>query len=383
METGWSIKKLHRLIVTSATYRQASTASRAAHDADPDNRYLGRMNRRRLDLEQMRDSLMAASGRLDIKKVGGKSKDLWAPPYSPRRALYGQIERQNLPGIFRTFDFASPDISNPRRFQTTVPQQALFFMNSPFSIEQARSLAGRKEVLSAQSDLERIRQLYRILFARTPDSAELSAGQAYLKAGSALAMVAPSSDWRYGYGSYDPVQKRITQFNPFKVFADGNYRVGPAFPDPELGYLMLNVVGGHPGRDENHVVIRRWVAPRTMTIEISGSLHHPQSQGDGVRGRIVSSRTGLLGEWQAQNKTAKTMLTPFEVQKGETIDFVVDCLGNEGYDAFAWTPEIRASDGQKSWSAATDFGPPPPPALTRLELYAQALMMTNEFMFVD
>src|SRR6185436_2646553 len=124
MDSGWSIKKLQKMILTSATYRQSSTVSRTVTDSDPENRNLGRMNRRRLDLEETRDSLMLASGQLDLSKIGGKSVDLWAQPLARQRAVYGFIERQNLPGIFKTFDFASPDSTSARRFLTTVPQQA-------------------------------------------------------------------------------------------------------------------------------------------------------------------------------------------------------------------------------------------------------------------
>jgi hypothetical protein len=89
----------------------------------------------------MRDTMMLIAGRLDVSRLGGKSVDLWTQPYTGRRSVYGFIERQNLPGIFKTFDFASPDSTSARRFTTTVPQQALFLMNSPFSIDIARSTA--------------------------------------------------------------------------------------------------------------------------------------------------------------------------------------------------------------------------------------------------
>jgi hypothetical protein len=72
-----------------------------------------------------------------------------------------------------------------------------------------------------------------------------------------------------------------------------------------------------------------------------------------------------------------------DVQRGETLDFVVDCMANDGYDSFQWSPVIRRLDGGASWDAAVGFGPPPPPPLSRIALYAQALMMTNEFMFID
>lgn len=380
MDNGWSIKKLQRLMVTSATYRQSSDVSKAAFEADPDNRNWGRMNRRRLDLEQMRDSLVFAAGKLDTSQTGGKSVDLWSQPFTDRRAMYGFVERQNLPGIFRTFDFASPDSTNARRFQTTVPQQALFFMNSPFSVEQAKALVSRPEIKSATDDAQRVQRLYRLLFERAPDADEKAAGVAYLRKGSPATV---GSEWQYGYGKFDGVSKRVSAFAPMAEFAEGSYRVGKAFPDPQLGYLMLNPQGGHPGHDGEHAVIRRWVAPATMTVQISGTLSHGQSQGDGVRARVVSSRAGLVAEWQAHNSTAKTDVATIAVQKGDTLDFVVDPIANDGYDAFGWAPLVRSADGKQVWDASAGFSSPPPAALSRLVLYAQALMMTNEFMFVD
>ncbi len=87
----------------------------------------------------MRDSLLAVAGHLE-DKLYGAPVDITTSPYSRRRTLYAFIDRQNLPGLFRNFDFASPDATNPQRFQTTVPQQALFLLNSPFAQEQAKAL---------------------------------------------------------------------------------------------------------------------------------------------------------------------------------------------------------------------------------------------------
>jgi hypothetical protein len=383
MENGWSLKKLHRLIVTSATYRQASAVYKELFNSDPENRNWGRMNRRRLDLEQMRDSLMFASGRLDLSRVGGKSVDLWNAPFNTRRSVYGFVERQNLPGIFKTFDFASPDSTSPRRFMTTVPQQALFFMNSPFTVEQARTLVSRPEIRSAKDDPQRVRRIYQLVFARLPDANESAAAAAYLKEGSDGEIAQPQGEWRYGYGSLDLGEKRLKSFTPLRHFADGNYRVGPAFPDPNLGHLLINAQGGHPGRDASLSIVRRWVAPTSTTISVQGTLGHPNNQGDGVRAWLISSRSGFLGTWQAKQGSVKTDVATVSVQKGDTLDFVVDCIGNEGFDAFAWAPIVRDEGGKKVWNATTGFGPPPPAPLTRLALYAQALMMTNEFLFVD
>ncbi|MEZ0324528.1 MAG: PSD1 and planctomycete cytochrome C domain-containing protein, partial [Fimbriimonas sp.] len=362
MENGWSIKKLHRLILTSATYQQSSSVDAKTYNKDPENRTWSRMNRRRLDLEQMRDSLLYASGKLDTKQIGGKSVNLWSQPFVARRAIYGFVERQNLPGIFRTFDFASPDSTSPRRFMTTVPQQALFFMNSPLSVEQAQALAESKEMKSAQDDSKRVRLLYRRLFTRQPDPDELASGVAYLGKGS---VQAPVSAWRYGYGA-------SPKFTPLTYFAENGYRVGPAFPDPALGWLLLNAQGGHPGHDANHSIIRRWTAPVAMTVNVRGILTHPTSQGDGIRGRVITNRGNVLGDWKVLNGKAQTEMLNVSVLKGDTLDFAVDPIGTEFHDAFGWAPVIETIDGKQKWDAAKSFAPARP-SVSRLALYIQAL----------
>jgi hypothetical protein len=179
LETNWSLKAMQREILTSRTYRQASGDRPEARQIDPENRLLWRMNRRRLELEAMRDTLLAVAGRLDTD-MHGRSVELTKSPYSLRRAVYGYIDRQDLPSFYRVFDIASPDQSSPRRPRTTVPQQALFFMNSPFVVEQAQALAARPEVAGASDWSEQIAAFYHILFAREPDSDELGLGLGFL-----------------------------------------------------------------------------------------------------------------------------------------------------------------------------------------------------------
>ena len=110
MDEGWSIKKMHRLMLLSNTYQQESGGDAARKAADPENRLLSHMNRLRLEYEALRDSLLFAAGDLD-PRMGGKGDDMTnpRPPFSHRRTVYGFIDRQNLPGVLRTFDFASPD----------------------------------------------------------------------------------------------------------------------------------------------------------------------------------------------------------------------------------------------------------------------------------
>jgi mono/diheme cytochrome c family protein len=181
MQDGWSLKKLVRQIVLSRTYRQVSADNAPGLKADPENRLLWRMPRRRLDFEAQRDALLFVSGRLD-PKVGGPTVDITRAPWTGRRTLYGFIDRQNLPGLFRTFDFASPDTTSSQRHETTVPQQALFLMNSPFVLQQAKSLAARPEVRSQAQPEQRIRALYRLAYAREPDADEVTLGLRFLEA---------------------------------------------------------------------------------------------------------------------------------------------------------------------------------------------------------
>lgn len=174
---GWSLKKLHRRIVLSSTYLQASADRPDGRKLDPENRLYWRAHRRRLDLEAMRDSYLAISGRLD-RSMYGRPVDIAGDPKNARRTVYGLVDRQSLPGLFRTFDFAVPDQSVERRPVTTVPQQALFGLNAPFMTEQARALAARGEGMETDA---RIRMLYRLTFARDPESNETDAGRRFVE----------------------------------------------------------------------------------------------------------------------------------------------------------------------------------------------------------
>jgi hypothetical protein len=191
---GWSLKKLHRSILLSATYQQAGNDRADALQKDPGNLLLWKNTRRRLEFEAMRDSLLFVSGQLDLM-MGGKPVDLTQEPFPARRAVYAYIDRQNLPGLFRTFDFANPDIHSPQRFGTTVPQQALFWMNSPFTAQQARHLAARPELAALATDEAKVRWLYTTLYQRAPTADELKDAREFLRAATgAIAAVASATN---------------------------------------------------------------------------------------------------------------------------------------------------------------------------------------------
>jgi hypothetical protein len=185
IKDGWSIKALHRRIMLSSTYQQRGDPRPECLVRDPQNRLLWRFNRQRLDFEAMRDSVLAVAGTLE-RTQGGPPVAINESPFPPRRTVYGFIDRQNLDGVYRTFDFAVPDATSPKRFVTTVPQQALFLMNSPFVQEQARRLAAAVEqdddhASAAVEEETRVRRLYRRILGRSPESRELALGVSFLR----------------------------------------------------------------------------------------------------------------------------------------------------------------------------------------------------------
>jgi hypothetical protein len=195
MENGWSLKKLNKLIVMSATYQQDSRPNEKAMTIDPTNQWLWRMNIQRLDFEQVRDSLLTFGAKLDLTMGGtpfplsstpngGKGRyasvDFDTKTNPNRRSVYAFIDRSALPEMLNTFDFANPDMSTGERIMTTVPQQALFMMNSPFLAEQVKNILARPDIAAAKTDAEKVRLLFRTLFQRAPSAAELKLAEQFL-----------------------------------------------------------------------------------------------------------------------------------------------------------------------------------------------------------
>jgi hypothetical protein len=189
VENGWSVKAMHRLIMLSSTYQQSSETNPEYAQRDPDNRLLWRANLRRLDFEAVRDSMLMFTGKLDLAP-GGKPVNLTDEPYSNRRSVYGYIDRGDLPELMAQFDFADPDMANSRRTSTIVPQQALFFMNSPMAVDVARKVTSRPEFEEASDDAGRVKALYEVLFQRQPRPEEIRFADEFLSSAGAVDQVA-------------------------------------------------------------------------------------------------------------------------------------------------------------------------------------------------
>ncbi len=176
IDSGWSSKTLIRDIVLSATYQQSILVNTRAVEVDPENRLLWRQSRRRFQFEQMRDSMLASAGVLDDRMLG-RPVAIEAKPFSHRRSIYAFIDRNNFSSLLRTFDYPSPDASNPQRPQTIVPQQALFGLNSPFVEELARDAA---RLASGTTPDEQVGSLFRAILSRDPTPEETSWSVSYL-----------------------------------------------------------------------------------------------------------------------------------------------------------------------------------------------------------
>jgi hypothetical protein len=188
VQSGYSVKAMHRLILQTDAYGRASSTSVAA---DPDNRWLAHFNRRRLSAEELRDSVLTASGQLD--PTAGTShpfpeENTWkftqhhpfnAVYETDKRSVYMMVQRQHRHPFLALFDGADPNASTPNRESTHVPTQALYFINDPFFHDQAAGLA--EIILTTQGDQDRVRQVYLRLFQRDPTQAERDRCQKFLK----------------------------------------------------------------------------------------------------------------------------------------------------------------------------------------------------------
>jgi hypothetical protein len=384
----WSTKRLIRRIVTSRLYAQsAQAADEQSLRLDPENRLAARGNRRRRDFESMRDSALAVCGQLD-RTVGGPPSEIHLNSISPRRTLYAMIDRQNLPSLFRTFDFASPDAHTPKRFFTTVPQQALFLMNHPQIGMLSRSISDRVRKENVPIT-EQVSLLFAHIVSRQPTDVELAECTEFLQQASRRReqQFDPKRAWRYGTSPTD-AQSRVTEFLPFAVFNGSSWQDQQKLPaTSELSYASLASENGHPG--PKHSVVRRWIAPADGEVTINGMVGHRNEQGDGVELAV------WIGERKVWSENQKSNNRPFRglsgsILEGQTVDFVVSPRDSDSFDSFflRCLVSLRTDEGEFfEGDSRRDFSGPLPDqqteSLDRLGQLAQTLLLSNEFIFVD
>ena len=371
MDHGWSLKQMHRYLMLTAGYQRADFPVRP------------------LEIEPFRDSLLAVSGRLDAtpfgKSVRGKS--------DTRRTLYGYVDRKLLPSLYRSFDFPNPTFSNAQRSRSVLVPRALILMNSPLLVESAKALAAAITTDCAD-DTSRVVELYRRVLQRSPDDAEVRSALAYMAAYPPNDLVHPESqDWQYGYGAFDGEGKKVTTFASIQSFDGKAFKTSATSGDGKTGGVMVDAMGGDAGPGAGLSSIRRWVAPHDGTVTITAELTHPDTKTEGVIARVISSRTGQLGEWQALGQSVVTNLEGVAVKQGDTIDFVVSSQTDKDAGPYRWSPsilmpgmEMPSMPGMpRRWDARTDFADPakPPKPLTALEELCQAILLSPEFAVLE
>lgn len=344
MQQGWDLKKLHRTIMLSTVYRQAGAPDPSKESIDPENNYYWRKPIVRLEAETLRDRMLAVSGVLDSQlygaPVGIKEDELGQVVVSGdqlRRSLYIQARRSQPVGMLQTFDAPVMEINCERRASSTVATQSLMLMNGSFILSQSGKLAER---LSREAP-----ELKPDMLASLPE-------------------LPPSASpvWSYGYGKLDEANPLKSSFTALPHWTGSSWQGGPQLPDPALGWVTLNAGGGHPA--SQYVAIRRWTAPASGTLSVTGKLQHGSDQGNGVRGLVLSSRSGLAGQWDIKNQSVDTAIGSLAVQQGDTIDFITDCKQNDvGFDSFSWSLQLSLKNEQGSvhkWDSTAEFRGPEP-----------------------
>ena len=402
MADGWSIKKLHRLIMLSATYQQRSFLDPTVAAIDPEVRLLWRFPGRPLEFEALRDSFLAVSRSLD-RTIGGHPAKLTESQPVPRRTVYGLVDRRFLPGLFRNFDFPDPNFTASSRSRTAVSPQALYLLNSPFMIDAARRLAAHVHSITgsnskADSPESFVRALYQAAFQREPSGDEILLACNFIQSDPGQDFLVPEmAAWQYGYMIVGETDARVGKFMPMSEFREPS----GVWVTPALGPLKLTADGGEIGSSIQHATVRRWIAPRDGFVRITSMLTHnlfrrgefANNTSDGIRGRILSSRSGQLGQWDVNHSSVRTVVDRLEVKEGDAVDFVVEGKRNSEGDQFGWAPVITSLDRAKvaadslptTWDASLHFGDMEnlPASLDPWEKPAQVLLISNEFAFLD
>ncbi len=371
MQNGWSFKKLHKYIMLTAAYQRADFPMYP------------------LELEPFRDSVLAVSGRQKTELFGKPEKIA----ESTRRTVYGYIDRKGLSSLYRSFDFPSPSFSAAQRSRTALAPRALILLNSPLLTESAKSLAASltKDV---PDESGRIVELYHRVLQREPTEKERQRAHDYLAAYPPNDLVHPESrDWQYGYGSFDDGAKKVKDFAAITSFDGKAFKTTAKAASGKSSGVMLDAMGGDSGPSAALSTIRRWVAPLDGEIHITAELTHSDAKTEGVVARIVSSRTGELGEWKAKAQSVCTELLKVPVQKGDILDFIVSSQSDKDAGSYRWSPSIivpgapmPGMPGMASrWDARVDFSDPGKPAkpLSAWEELCQALLLSPEFSVLE
>ena len=352
MEQGWSVKQLHRLMLTSTAYRQASIRNPGSDRLDSGNAYYWHKAVQRLDAEIVRDRILAVSGNIDQRMHGppvGIKTDTSGQIVvagSNRRSVYVQSRRTQPVALLQVFDAPVMTVNCNKREGSTVASQSLMLMNSDFIVDYARAFADRVNRETSG----------------TIDPAMLG-GLAVEFDSTAYTLM--RNPWSYGYGPVPPAGDqaipivKFTQYPHYDPKAK-RWQGGEKFPDNPLRWSSVTATGGHPN-DPQTCAIRRWTAPRSGILTLKGTVAHGSDKGDGIRLTLYSSRLGDKGSWDVHHRSTALDVT-FAVEQGDTVDMIVSERGNHTSDSFRLTCTIelvaRSTAAVATWTSEKDFRGP-------------------------
>jgi Protein of unknown function (DUF1553) len=252
--------------------------------------------------------------------------------------VYLQARRSQPLPLLSASDAPVMEVNCERRASSTVATQSLMLLNGDFLLAEARRLAAR---VRAEASSEQ------------PPIADVAE---------------PSRLWQFGVLVADDTGS-TPHFRVLPHWTGSAWQGGPSLPNPALGWALLHATGGHPG--ERHAVVRRWTAPRDGVLSIVGRLKHLSEHGDGVRGRLTTSRSGTLTEWAVRSGEVATDFERIAVERGDTVDFVTGCGATVTSDSFEWVVRLDLRDPGgatlRSWESAAGFrGPGGPPLLPQV-----------------
>lgn len=389
-ENGQSLKELHRRLLTSKAFRLSAEGPAVNDTTDQANAKFWKWNRRRLDFETMRDRVLATSGALDTNRTGGRSVSLDSAASDVRRSVYAFVDRYALPGTFVSFDLPHPDHHSPKRVETTVPQQALYFLNGPMVIRQAEKVAGDPAFKSLPDDRARVGWIYRKLFRRAATDEELVAAQDWIKG-------ADPADYAPKLGGYWEVRHAPDTGAPadvlsaFPIFADGVWKTGPDVSQAPIRWLNVGAGGGHASA--HHAMVLRWRATGAGQARMIGHLKRVQKGGATLAWRIDGQGKPLAEAKLPPEADMDIAGAWIDVKPGDTMDFVLRAPDGDACGHVQWALRIdgRESESQpvsevanftKQFPKSNDPAPGAPPASPWADL-VQMLWASNEFHFVD
>ena len=357
MEHGWSLKQLHRLMLTSTAYRQSSIRDPRSDRVDSGNRYYWHKAVQRLDAEIVRDRILAVTGRIDERMYGppiGVKTDTSGQVVvdgSNRRSVYIQARRTQPVALLQVFDAPVMTVNCNKREGSTVASQSLMLMNSDFIVNYAGAFAER-------------------VSREATDSVDAALTRELAVDFDPAAYAIARYPWSYGYGSApasDGQAPRV-KFSQYPHYDEKakTWQGGEKLPDNPLGWSSVSATGGHPNGPES-CAIRRWTAPRSGALTVKGVVEHSSDKGDGIRLTLYSSRLGEKGSWEVHQRSA-SFVVACVVEQGDTIDMIVAERDNHSHDSFrlVYTVELveNTTRAVATWDSEKDFrGPTKTPTI--------------------